>query len=540
MTDTLDKKAILDFQVEQFINNMESLRFDFSRFDTARLLILEAINDWCGQALAEGGQIQLTSDCDDPCCATWEEVSLLVKLMTKSPVVLYPVSRFSLCSDDNVQFNTIESAFRMVAHTSGSHADGIRVAENHRLEDVNSAKQLWVKCATEDCYRYLVVQMDKHNLYLADNEATAVRGIIGSALQDHFSIGQIRNAVWRTVRDAAALSTRQYYNVHKAAKTIPKKLDRVLIGAAEDVVVFEPYDRPASNPKGAVLSLFLGRFGITDKDSGAEVREKLAEFVGTKQPQEEDAAYDEGRALVTGTFYYQNAFTPLDQMLLECFSETTFSSQEPEWDASKKPLGQINFVMSNLYGFEGRVFEQKLFDMLGADLPTDEDVARHFAAAELDEANGLEKTSAGLRAFEDALGNVGIAPEIASKVWPIIEDRVGPEALVSAIRQLPIPTGLVAIRTRFAYVCTDFVAQTDHLSVGNFQLSIPEQCFGSEGDRPIVNMFSDDSFEDLADSISQGLCGLVLCDDRDKRAKLLRSVSTRILEHADRLVHVSA
>ena len=218
----------------------------YSRVSTDKLLILEALNDWCGRSLAEGGEIKLNFGGNDPACASGHELNELVERMHSSPVVLYPVSGFTLGDADQLRFGYADAKYRMMPESNGSRMDAIMIAEASHIRDVDAAMSLWVMCATEDCIAYLSCQMEEHNLYFEeDDELAAIRQIIASALLKNFSPGQAWNAIWRSVRGAAALSARAYYNVPKASKTIPKKIDKVLTQHIGTRIEFSAYERLA-------------------------------------------------------------------------------------------------------------------------------------------------------------------------------------------------------------------------------------------------------------------------------------------------------
>jgi len=249
---TPERQRILDQKSHGYIASMErdDQNTDYSRLETDRLLILEAINDWSGRRLVEGDEVTVTYSGDDPCCATMFEASELLLRLHKSPVILYPVSGFSLSDTDDLRFTRLMASFRMAPHINNSRADAIGITEASHIQDLESAMQLWVFCASEDCMAFLFHHMENHGLVLEEEECVAARRILASALQNRFSIGQVWNAIWRSVKDAAALSTRQYYNLPKAARTLPKKIDKILSVAIHDAD-FEAYARPTALPMGA-------------------------------------------------------------------------------------------------------------------------------------------------------------------------------------------------------------------------------------------------------------------------------------------------
>lgn len=528
-------QALLKQKSDQYIASMEApgKGINYNRIETDRLLILEAINDWSGRALGDGGDIQITDGGDDPCCATEYELNELARRMHSPPVILYPVSGFSLSDGDELRFGYRASSYRMMPHTSDSRADGIGIAEAKHIQDVEAAMQLWIFCATEDCMAYLYHQMDTHGLYLEEEERAAARRIITSSLQDRFSIGQIWNAMWRSVKDAAALSTRQYYNNAKAAKTIPKKIDKVLMCAAGDPN-FEAYDRLAVTPLGAVLTLFHHRFGINDATTGTHVRTKLATDGALAPPEEPDDEFDEGRAVVQGTMFFLHQFTELDRLVLSCFKGLTIESQEPEWDENHV-IGQIFYSLDGIYAFDGQAFANKLFALMHVAPPSDEDIARHAAAAKEnnEKTDGFADESGLSWALSEVLVKGGVAPGDAGRVSWAIRYPITPDEVARIIRCIPILAGLCAIRADYAHVYSEYIEKSDRLCVGDFTFAIPEEHLEPVGcDRDIVISVAGQNFEHLAELVTTSIRRSITCENDAQKAHLLALVANKLLEQA--------
>jgi hypothetical protein len=536
MTLSQKRQALLKKKGDEYIATMEApgRGINYNRIETDRLLILEAINDWSGRVLVEGGDIKLTYGCDDPSCASEYELNELARRMHSSPTVLYPVSGFSLSDEEYLRFGYRVSSYRMMSHTSESRSDAIRIVEAQRIRDVEAAIQLWAFCATEDCMVYLYHYMDSHGLFLEEGERSAVRRIITSSLQEHFSIGQIWNAMWRSVKDAAALSTRQYYNNAKAAKTIPKKIDKVLMSAASDPN-FEAYERPAATPLGAVLTLFYYRFGINDATTGAQVRAKLTADAALATPEEpDDEEFDEGRGLVRGTMFFLHQFTEFDRLVLSCFNGLRIERQEPEWD-EKHVIGRLDYSLDNVYAFNGQIFADKLFALMRVAPPSSEDIARHAAAAKEQNARigGFADESGWSWALSEALEKGGMSSEDAGRVGLVIRYPATPDEVARIVRYIPVLAGLSAIRVDFAHVYSDFIEKSDRLCVGDFTFAIPEEHLEPDGcDRDIVIDVAARNFNHLAVLITTSILRSISCENDEQKAQLLTLVAKNLLEQA--------
>lgn len=535
---TPEHQAILQQKGDEYVASMEQpdRGVDYSQIETDRLLILEAINDWSGRVLGEGGDIQFTYGCDDSCCATEYEVGELVRRLHKAPPIAYPVSGFSLSEKDELRFSYLASSFRMKPHTNESRSDGIGIAEARHIRDVDAAMQLWVFCATEDCMAYLYHYMESHGLELEGEERVAIRRIITSSLQEHFSIGQIWNAMWRSVKDAAALSTRQYYNNAKAAKTIPKKIDKVLLSAFNDPR-FEAYDRIAETPLGAVLTLFSHRFGVNDATPGAQVRAKLAANAAAAPPEEIDEEdSDPWRSITHGTMFFRNQFTELDQLVLSCFRGLRIESDEPEWD-DRHAIGRLRYSLENAYAFDGIGFINKVFSLMRVPPPSTEDVARHAAAAKEENAKdgGFSDESGWTSALSETLVKGGVDKSAADRISWAIRYRVSPHDIVGMVRRIPVAAGLCAIRVSYAHVDTDFMESSDRLHVDGFTFAIPEENLEPNGcDVDVVIDVTEQNFDRLSGLIAGSLFfNLVSCENDTQRDNLLTLVANKLLEQVE-------
>lgn len=531
-----ERKALLKQKSDDYIATMEApgCGVRYSQVSTDRLLILEALNDWSGYSLAEGGSIKLPAGCDDPACASRYELTELVGRMHTNPVVFYPVSGFTLGDADQLRFGYADATYRMTPESNGSRMDAIMIAEASHIRDVDAAMSLWAMCATEDCIAYLSYQMNEHNLYFEDDELAATRQIITSALLTNFSVGQVWNAIWRSVRDAAALSARPYYNVAKASKTIPKKIDKVLtqhIGTRKE---FSAYERLASLPMGAVLTLLLNRFGIKDDTPGPEVRAVFASDAALAPPvskQIEDTD-DEGRALVCGTFFFTSDITSLDRLLLSCFDKLRTDEEEPEWDENHV-VGRLHFMLGANYAFNGFNFFLKFLDARGVPEPTPDDLERHAEAARQRAEQGSE--------WEDLTGRRGLLDEFLIKSgvnpddlgivrYPFLYSAT-PEEVMGMFSKLSGEKGLRGIRSDYAQLYDDYAELSSGFYTGDFSFQLPEERLEPEGcDSDLLLALAGNNIERLASLVATSISRSVNATDTELKRQLLLRVGQLLVE----------
>lgn len=350
-----EEQEKLDAAVKKYVGGMDAPGngIDYTRLPIDTLLTLEAINDWSGRCLIEGGEIEISCRGTDPCAATETDALNIAKQLHRGQWVLYPVSSFGLSAEGALNFNMSTATYRMTPHTSGSRADAITIAEGQPVDDAEAATRLWTQSAVEDCIGYLFTQMEKHRLSLSDEELTVVRDICASALKV-FSIAQIWSATWRIVQQCAALSTREFYNCRKASQQIPKKLDKALNDAIQSAAELPAYDRIESHPMGAVLTLMARKFGIGDTTSGVVVR-NLFEEAARNAPErsmgpgtEEEIDYF---SAIVGELYLSAAsLSAPEKYILSFFS--TLSIKEPAELDENTGLYVLPFSCTDMHGFD--------------------------------------------------------------------------------------------------------------------------------------------------------------------------------------------
>ena len=526
--------AVLKQKIDFYVAGMEGdgKGVNFDCVPTDRLLIIQALNDWSAGTLGESGSVRFTHSGADPTCATVDELQELLGRVRRSPELLYPVTGFLLSDDEKeLRYRQLEASYRLTAHSDSSRASAINVAEAKHVSDTEACHQLWLFCATEDCVAYLEHQMDTYGLQLEEKETTAVRRLISGFLQDQFSLGQVWNAIWRSVKHAAALSKRQYFNNAKAAKTIPKQIDNVLTKVLGDTS-FRAYERIVATPVGAVLMLFRQRFGVDDTTPGMRVRKALATDAALA-PQEESS--DEGstqgdyipeRTLLQGTLYFSSQYTELDRISLSCIEGIQLDPESPDWDDAGE-IGRMDFTASDLYALNGRTFFQAVLGLLNIDPPSDDEVVQRALSMPDDEwARG--------RAYRalasEALMAAGVTPAAAKKMSWASQYPIEPDELVAILQGIPIPSGLTAMRVKYANIDDNYSMHKDVIAAGSYTFDFPEFSFEPEGDdRDIAASVLAGDAERIAVILATAVARAIRCDSEANHAALLKNVAQNLL-----------
>lgn len=141
----------------------------------------------------------------------------------------------------------------------GPDEEAFAVLNDRYYDDHPAIRSLWFDYATADSMCYLKGQCELHNLETTEEEDAEIFSTLRTALQT-YSVAQMWSMIWMVVRDAATLSTREYYNRRKAAATIPGKIMRYLEKVAKGTAKLKPWRRPVDQPAGTLGQVFMDMF----------------------------------------------------------------------------------------------------------------------------------------------------------------------------------------------------------------------------------------------------------------------------------------
>lgn len=531
--ETARMATLLKQKVDAHIAAMEGSGTDFTRAPKDQLLIIEALNNWSVGSLGEGKNVSFTHNGINPTFATPEEFQEIISRVHRYPALLYPVSGFFLSNDsESVKIKGLDASYRLRAHTDNSRTSAVNIAKSKQISDNEACHQLWLFCATEDCVAYLKHQMETYRLLFEEKEDADVRLAISHFLQDQFSPGQVRNAIWRSVRNAAALSKRQYFNSAKAAKTIPRHIRKVLTEASNDMSL-RSYDRIADPPVGAVLMLFHQKLGIDDKTSGINVRKALAAAAAPASEKAKISDKDDRKipekALVRGTIYFSKRYTEFDRFALSCIEGLQLNPKSPDWDDTGE-LGRMNFTASDLYAFNGRKFFHAVCRLLSIQLPSKNEVTQR--ALSMPEDRWAHETAYD-ELTSEALVAAGVTLAAARQICWVNRYPIEHEELVIMLQGTPIPSGLMAIRVKYADLSDKRGLLKDVIASGNYIFKFPELSFESEDDdRDIATSVLSGDTERLARKLATATARSIRCGSEADQTFLLERVAQNLLEMA--------
>lgn len=151
-----------------------------------------------------------------------------------------------------------------------SGQDIINILQNRPFDQGAVLKSLWIEYAISDCMSYLFSFSSLHGLDTTADENKEIESILRTALSTH-SVSNLWSAIWKIVKDAAALSTREYYNKRKAAGTLPGKLKRHLEDVSKGQRSLGSWKRPADQISGSLGEIFYEIWMIDENTPGTEL-----------------------------------------------------------------------------------------------------------------------------------------------------------------------------------------------------------------------------------------------------------------------------
>lgn len=197
----------------------------------------------------------------------------LIRVPSKSKIGAYEIK------EGTKYFFWDKVAFKFVPSVDGR--DNGEILNSLYLREYRPSKalyELWLDYAEAESMEYFHNKSERNSLSTDDEDDLRLKSIIRDALRS-FSISQIWCALWRISEDAAALSTTQYYNLRKASKTIPGKLQRHLEKVKRGDSILKFWSRLDSQPSGSLGDIFYEYFGLDENSLGSVVYDALSPAV---------------------------------------------------------------------------------------------------------------------------------------------------------------------------------------------------------------------------------------------------------------------
>ncbi|KSW24184.1 hypothetical protein AOX63_10565 [Pseudomonas sp. ADP] len=176
----------------------------------------------------------------------------------------------------------------------GRGGEALEIITQREFVDSEAIAILWQDYAVGDVIRYLLDQCYIYGLELYDEDIEKVQATVRFGLRS-YSVSQLWFIMWKVVKDAASLASREYYNRLKAAATIPSKIRKQLEKADSEGGIRRGWDRPENHLAGSLGMVLLELFGINEYTKGSEVIEILSQLGGTS----EGRCREDMRALVS-------------------------------------------------------------------------------------------------------------------------------------------------------------------------------------------------------------------------------------------------
>ncbi|MEF9901500.1 MAG: hypothetical protein RR736_23840 [Pseudomonas sp.] len=264
------ERAELEKQLAPYVAHVRSKTISYSDLTDDVVLILQAIDALIGPRLTQGTFSRI--DCNEltPMGAD-DFIDRLYEqdVLEDDPTAARPEAYF--LKDGTVWHKKSMVRYFLPPETSlGAGEEAFRVLLDREFSDAEALSNLWLDYAVTDVMRYLHYQCAVHNQTLEFEAIEKIEGTVRHGLRK-YSVAQMWFIMWKVVRDAAALASRTYYNLEKAAATIPTKIRKQLEIADQGTGPRNDWSRPEPHIAGSLGMVFNSLFGLDEFSKGAKV-----------------------------------------------------------------------------------------------------------------------------------------------------------------------------------------------------------------------------------------------------------------------------
>ncbi len=194
------------------------------------------------------------------------------------------------------------------------------------------------------------------------------------------------------------------------------------------------------------------------------------------------------------------------------------------------------FKLDDVYAFDGETFRRSFLAEQGV-LPTQEDLARHAAAAKARQDAGSENEDISGRrdAEREALLKAGIKPDDLTEFHWTFHYPATVCDVVRILNIFPVAHGLKAVRVGDVQVYDEYFQHSDSFfTTGGFSMRLPEEHLApAHCDIDLLDAALNGKIDRLADLVTTAVLSSVGVADPDTKRQLLREVGQRILAHAN-------
>ena len=279
------EQLLLQQRIATRIEHNAKIRYDYSKIPVdIKLLLIGLGKALTSSSISNGFKVD---ECTE-LAPTGKEIFAIIKKLIAEGVIIDSPSKansnaYVLNDDKSLSYYYYYATYVFVPDKEGTPiSDTIRLLRQRRITPCDKIYQVWLDIATSDCMAYFEMQNSHHGLEIHEDDYQKINNLIRTSLEK-YSISEVWSIIWRIVRDAAALSTRSYYNKDKASKTLLGKLQRLLDLILKNEASNMPWNRSQGSSVSILSQFFYELFEIDEYTPAEQVK-----LIFSKKDQIED------------------------------------------------------------------------------------------------------------------------------------------------------------------------------------------------------------------------------------------------------------
>lgn len=276
-------KTQLDKRVAAHVADVLTLRIDYGLIGYDKCLLVMALHKSAGNIILMDSHFRNHPTLNLMPESNTYALMELIRSGVIAPTCVNGNTEGYLLENGDLNYYRNEVAYTLIPHKGGTSEDAFAIANQRAPADADLVIKLWYELSTQECMKYLISQCNDFGFpvehYFSAEAWDEVTAVVRNALLQ-FSVTHLWAAIWKIVRDAAALSNKQYYNKKKAAATIPGKLARELARVTKGEKPIFMWERPYQQQSSMVADVFSEMFGLAEFHSGRSAEASIRDICG--------------------------------------------------------------------------------------------------------------------------------------------------------------------------------------------------------------------------------------------------------------------